>query len=471
MQFLNIHTYKDEKDQSIKIRIDVVYKAQRSFYMTFNLNKVKNLQFSQDDLKIVRTICNLFKPDVLEKALLPSESSEKIFEVKVQKEHTFNLNSEDIPPSANEEFGIRFCRDKIKKYQHVSVTYTLSTNPHLAMYQIWSFVTAAIPRNRNYESTTIYFSAALFNYFHGKEQQKLIDLSGEFDSNNAVHESLATSELLQNLQQYSEVAGYKNTMEALKIITAHYLKQKPNNGRLLDCLEVDTYCMLLQKPLTELFLNQEITSIKKINALLSHARTYIAADKKEELNSQINSLHALAIKHFIAPCIGQVSHEGFTKKNQVTYNVHYTELSLLECAEFAWREDGRLSIINLQSNKGYQNNYAPGQRNHGGLLKEELLYLGHILGFEVDTDSDYDKEIIFTRECSKKLQNKGLHITLNYIKSLLHAQNQSVFFKHTFKNIPEVLYPKTVNTMMQSSEEELSAVLDEREINNLTPCH
>lgn len=466
MQFLNIYTYKDEKDNSIKIRLDVIREDRLYNYIAIphNLNILKSKQFSAIDKEIIQDVYSCSNADILEKALLPSEYSEMLFKVTIQTLQTFTLGLN------TETSGITSCREETKVYKHSGVTYTLSTIPSVAMYQIWSFCTSAIPGNQM-KDTTIYFNASLFEYFQGKGELASLELSLEFDKKNAVDESLAVASFLQNILQCGEMKQYQHTLDTIKIITGHYIEQKPNNGRLLDCLNVEKRCMLLHKPLTEIFLNPQITNFKKINSLLAHARTLIAKDQKEELNYQIHSLHALAKKQLIAPCIGKLSHEGFTQKNQNTYAADYTELEFLHHAQFTLRDDGRISIINIQSNQSYLKAYAPGKRNHGGLLKEEMLYLGPIIGLEFDTDSDFENELIFTRDCSKALQEKGLHLTLNYIKSLLFAQNQSLFFtRHSlFNNLPKELYPNIVDKKMPLQGEELAAILDEREINAMTP--
>jgi len=108
---------------------------------------------------------------------------------------------------------------------------------------------------------------------------------------------------------------------------------------------------------------------------------------------------------FLKPCLKEPTkaHDGGY------YNLRYTEIQLLLDADIVMRADGRLSI-NLTNNKAYQEFYAEGKRNHGGLLKEELAYLGNILDFQLDLDSDYDKELIFTNESTNLLLKRYLGV-------------------------------------------------------------
>lgn len=124
------------------------------------------------------------------------------------------------------------------------------------------------------------------------------------------------------------------------------------------------------------------------------------------------------------PALGKRAHDGGT------YQLNYTEYSLLMTSEFMLREDGRMSLI--PGGAGYVH-YDRGSnthdtfddddndmldeviidlnpRNNKDILKEEMIFLAKTLGLEFAEGCDFHKEMIFTAESTLKLKAMGMHL-------------------------------------------------------------
>lgn len=148
------------------------------------------------------------------------------------------------------------------------------------------------------------------------------------------------------------------------------------------------------------------------NDIMNEIQTFVDAPKK-----MLNALTYAMKLELIRPCLGMRAHDnGF-------YKIGYTELELILDADIVMRQDGRLSI-DLQNNKAYQKHYAVGKPNHGGLLREELAFLGNILDFRFSDDTDYDRELIFTPESTALLLKRN--IALDYQLQQRHEKKVKI---------------------------------------------
>jgi hypothetical protein len=93
--------------------------------------------------------------------------------------------------------------------------------------------------------------------------------------------------------------------------------------------------------------------------------------------------------------------------------------------------DHCMRIINLDKNKTYNKIYAEGKNKYKSFT-DEIKFLGNLLDLEFAC-SDLHKEIIFTKESSRDLQSRGIHLNHIYVKNLLHMDNH-FFFSQTKQN-------------------------------------
>ena len=167
----------------------------------------------------------------------------------------------------------------------------------------------------------------------------------------------------------------------------------------------------------------EKTASLKLNVLVHVATDLIQKNQQKELNSLLKQMNDGAKDELYAPCLGQIADDN--KK----YSDNYSEYKLLKSGDFRIREDGRMSLL-LINNPEYKRLYAPGKKLQN-TLEREMRHLGGFIFLEFAEDSDFDKEIIFTPTCTAYLKELGLHLSKEYISSLLYSRNISGFFRNT----------------------------------------
>lgn len=178
---------------------------------------------------------------------------------------------------------------------------------------------------------------------------------------------------------------------------------------------------------------------ERLHFLLDTVRQLIANDAKSEIKPILKELNTQIKEKIFESCIGKVSYEAAIGKvdqsDELSARYHhsrqfgrgFTELFLLSKAIFTIREDGRMSIANIQEMTIYKVHYAR-RKNEVPSLRDELMYLGQMIGLEFAEDSDFVNEIIFTPSSTRKLVDLGVHYHEDYIRNLLYTQNKFRFF-------------------------------------------
>ncbi|WP_115712895.1 hypothetical protein [Legionella sainthelensi] len=233
-------------------------------------------------------------------------------------------------------------------------------------------------------------------------------------------------------------AAYQKSIACLKNIMEHSLNACSKKDRFDENTTLLNFMLSGHNPYD--LLNPSVCKLAKKNLIADLYTTFTKANEKEELSHLFTAMNKQAIKALYRPCIDMQAPDGGQ------YRFTYTEWHFLRRAEFHMRLDGRMSIIGLPNNKGYQKFYAEGQRNHE-IFEKEMRHLGKIIGLEFAEDCDFHNELIFTEQCTQELKAKGLHYNSLYIakvfakESLAKARN--VFFqpKNDLPEEPWVLSP------------------------------
>lgn len=165
------------------------------------------------------------------------------------------------------------------------------------------------------------------------------------------------------------------------------------------------------------------------NRLLTlFSQELLNAGRKDELNIVLEALRLQTIRHLFSPAIGETAHD------KGKYSWSYTEYQFLQHATFSLGQDGLMRIVDIQKNPAYKATYAKGEIS----LKEELVFLGQLIGLEFEKCSEFDKEIVLTKACTQQLLTKNLHLmTIDAIEKMSQPKNSPSFFK------PQVLNNQT----------------------------
>lgn len=129
--------------------------------------------------------------------------------------------------------------------------------------------------------------------------------------------------------------------------------------------------------------------------VFQQAKNLLSAEEYTKLNEEVilDAKNALII-----PCLGQKAHDGHG------FRCNYTEYAFIKGISLSLI-NGQL-VFNLDTNKGYQDYYAPGKNNYD-VFEEEMLALAKYNGWAFEKN-DFHLHMAFTRECSTRLLHMGI---------------------------------------------------------------
>ncbi len=107
------------------------------------------------------------------------------------------------------------------------------------------------------------------------------------------------------------------------------------------------------------------------------------------------------------------------------YHSEYTEVDLLKDAHMHLNSDG-LMELDIYHTKSYKKNYALGKHLYDK-LEEELRAACSQLFLDI-LPSDFHKKIVFSRESTIELMNRGMHYTEDYAKALMRTSHRFRLF-------------------------------------------
>lgn len=399
MRVMNIFVYEDHTEQTIKIRVDEID------YSSSNSEEQENIrEFAKSK----------YNPKS------PFYTSQQIIEA--------NQIHAQLPMRSPED-SQEFMGTKLKTYstlQASSTTYTLSRKPAFVME--WLLSLSVYLNKSIFEN--IYFQQPVVENF----STVLIPTStmDDYLKSATNWKRSALLKLHEELLQFKDNSSYKTVMDSLIISYELYKEGREKEKPLTfpECFEINQ-CAILYDDLPGLLLQSDVKSSVKLQKLFKTVRSLIHTDQTKQLNEMLSNINRLAIRNLFEPCIGKPAYDQAAGG----YDWSYTEYELLQHAIFCIRPDGLISISNLMENAGYKKTYAPGKWNHD-ILKDEMIFLGKVLGLEFEPNCDFHQEMIFTKESSQKLIAQGLHFNITYVKNLLQLQNNYTFFARHIPHLP-----------------------------------
>jgi hypothetical protein len=118
------------------------------------------------------------------------------------------------------------------------------------------------------------------------------------------------------------------------------------------------------------------------------------------------------------------------------YSDEYGEIGLMREAKFHLNHEG-LMEFDVQHTYHYKRDYAPNKENHG-IFDIELKKACRLLNLEFLPMPDFHKKIIFTKDSTTYLMNRGFHYSEKYCKALMVTSNRAALLAqmpNEFRNI------------------------------------
>lgn len=301
-----------------------------------------------------------------------------------------------------------FARSKItlnyeNPYFTYSLTFQLSTFPQTALNWLGCFSEFLHRNSKNYTEILI----------HADNHVKIIAMDNERHHSMYMAKYVYFLDSILSLRCANPLAKdpYLHVFDVLsKIITA-YQTEMTKPRYFVNYIEIEKRFKILYSDIFNIFFNKNNKLDVKLNALIEISREFINNNQQAELNFLLQSLNHIVRKQLLM--------------NNKFSEVERDFFQYAECC----LDKGKLKIINIESNPGYQRHFSYGKkfyRFYVMRIKEFAKQLG--LGFK--HHANLRVEIVFDEISTKKLMDMGLHITLPYIKRYLYLENTMSILTH-----------------------------------------
>lgn len=240
---------------------------------------------------------------------------------------------------------------------------------------------------------------------------------------------LTIMQKILNAGRQESALAYEPLMISLQELADCYVEQRKQNPKFtfLDYVKNNSDCNLFKEKFSKIrtLLSMDFEDIESSLSRVEATKELLAPMSQEQAQTFFNSaeflfnLHSQFKESIINFLLGKQAHDSGN------YRKEYTEIDFLKNAEFILRDDGKISIINLDKNKTYLNFYAPGKCNHL-IFGEEFAWLGKYFG-GIEKDSNVHEGITFSERCTPIFMKFGF-INYDLIKLFFYAYNRANFF-------------------------------------------
>ena len=431
--YLNIWIFME--NNAIKIRLDVVCTSRQFYHHEHHqriipcdlkglaLTTYPNLKetFDLSSSSIVASMFNYVSlvPEI-NKAKLPTVRSIKFTSDEYNQE-SVGTEEEYHAYADNESIDDLLLTPAItfdnRKYKFVSLVYTLSTVPHVAL--LWLM------------SLNIYLDA-IKHQLIGMQFRKdsFIDLQ-KAQLNHSLTSYFKNEKLaifiktINYIMALTNVYGvYRPTYQAVVTLSAACREQKKS---FTFYLENRRKISLFWPEIAKVMLNPEANTVDKLSAIRAFAAAFPSADlviKREELHHIFTSINLSAKYQFYDKCINLAQ-----KKIKRVNFFPFPFAQVILQASFTLNQE--YIFIDLKHNDAYQrylqNTSCPDFKDALQKLFEPCRIVYHYLP---------DKACItFDKRTSQRLRKEGLHFNVSYLKSMLQVHKNWQFFqKKSSKN-------------------------------------